>query len=105
METSCNLAPPCRCRDVTECGSFSSALLCQRCSRSSGRGGPILPLPPLGAPGEEEEDGPKAKWRCGDCGYAVEGDFAASLVARVAEELEAAKCEDPQVNSNCLIDL
>ena len=85
---------------MTECGSFSSALLCQRCA--NGRS-PILPLPPKPTSTischeedeEEEEEG--AKWRCADCGYAVDAAFARTLQDRLREELEAAKCEDPQV--------
>ena len=79
-------------------GSFSSALLCQRCS--NGRS-PILPLPPkpssAGRTFEDEDEEEGAKWRCADCGYAVEAAFARAMAERLREELEAAKCEDPQV--------
>ncbi len=85
-----------RCIDVSEVGSFNSALLCQRCD--NGRS-PILP--PVRTDEDDDDDGDGdnvGQWRCADCGYVVEGGFAVSVADRIREELEAAKCEDPQVN-------
>eukprot|EP00095_Tigriopus_kingsejongensis_P012348 maker-scaffold198_size266703-snap-gene-0.25 protein:Tk12348 transcript:maker-scaffold198_size266703-snap-gene-0.25-mRNA-1 annotation:"hypothetical protein DAPPUDRAFT_194440" len=78
-----------RCVDPEECGSFSSAFICQKCApKGTEDRGLILPINPV------EEESP---WQCQKCNYSMTSDTVESLLSRLRDSLEATKCEDNEV--------
>ncbi|XP_040568208.1 SET domain-containing protein SmydA-8 [Lepeophtheirus salmonis] len=67
-----------RCMDSTECGSFSSAILCPTCDKLNS---PVLSSNPL------DED---TEWQCAVCSSTFSSDFVRSLCLSSKDQLENA---------------
>jgi len=62
-----------RCSDLTELGSYLSAVLCQSC------GGIVLP---------KNNDIACEEWRCRECGQKMEKDFVLNMVTELTDEMQ-----------------